>query len=380
MKKFFTFFAALLMAGGMMAVDVTFGNAGLNDYVYYEEDSYARWYLSWKPENSPVVSKVMMERTGNLENKFGHFTTADFNLFQSSIMLKEGSEPYLSDIDITLTETETGFTMTGYVAANGVTYNVNGVYSAPVGVASITTFSSLEDLEGMTVTFTGGTPTREAGYILLKDSTERVIYAYSEDYSISNNVLTINSFDTVLFDFTLPEEEMDMKVIIYDVFEDYAMSNAGTIHYNPNPADPEELKLYIIGDIQGWNPAQGIEMTAVEDSVFTYNYVRESEGYFSFTTIQGDWDSVNAHRFSPAADGTVAVEGDNDLFAGTVAFKIAGGDYTFTVNVSTMKLNVVNNAQAILNVLNVKTQKAIENGQVVILRDGKKFNLMGIAL
>lgn len=147
--------------------------------------------------------------------------------------------------------------------------------------------------------------------------------------------------------------------------------------------EPEELKLYIIGDFQGWQPAAGVEMEAVSDSVFTYNYVYENEAYFAFTTVQNaDWAVINQHRFAPATNGTVAAEGDNDLYANVDAsFKIAAGDYTFTVDLSTMKLNVVNNATALHNTTaGVKAVKTIENGQIVIIRDGKKFNAVGAKL
>lgn len=150
------------------------------------------------------------------------------------------------------------------------------------------------------------------------------------------------------------------------------------------PVEPEALKLYLIGDIQGWKPAEGIEMEASEeaDSVFTYNYVYANEGYFAFSTVQdADWNVINAHRFSPAEKDALAVEGDNDLVANVDAsFKIAAGDYTFTVNLSTLKLNIVNNAQAIENTTAVKATKVIRNGQVVILRGDKRFNIIGAEL
>lgn len=103
-------------------------------------------------------------------------------------------------------------------------------------------------------------------------------------------------------------------------------------------------QLYGIGAIDGWgswNPAQGKELTKVSDGVFTVDVTISGTTYFAFTEQLGDWTTVNAHRYAPAANDTPVIDGDNEMKYGKDAsWKIGPGEYTFTINTNTLVLNV----------------------------------------
>ena len=97
--------------------------------------------------------------------------------------------------------------------------------------------------------------------------------------------------------------------------------------------------LYMIGDMEGygWDPTKGLEMTSVQDGVFTFNDVTFSGGdkYFAFTTELGSWDVLNAGRISPEQGNTpFEIGGNNPFVIGhDTSWKIEGGQvYTFTVD------------------------------------------------
>ena len=100
--------------------------------------------------------------------------------------------------------------------------------------------------------------------------------------------------------------------------------------------------VYIVGEAPfgGWNPAGGMEMTTTDDVTYTATHVEISGTvYFIFTTAQGDWTAVNAHRYSPtdanqqvAADAVVQTQlSTNDQ----AAYYITGdGFYDITFNIN----------------------------------------------
>lgn len=145
----------------------------------------------------------------------------------------------------------------------------------------------------------------------------------------------------------------------------------------------EVVDLFILGDIQGWNPAEGIKLE-MKDGKYVFDYKADKETYFAFTTKLGadkdDWATVNANRFGPAEKDAAAVEGENTLVKGENAFKIAAGEYKMTVDLDALKL-VIEKTQGVENVFaGKKVTKMIENGQLIMVIDGKKFNTMGAEL
>ena len=78
--------------------------------------------------------------------------------------------------------------------------------------------------------------------------------------------------------------------------------------YEPEPEpepEPETAPdhLYILGNIEGvdWTPDASAEMTKNGD-IFTGTYTfTQATSYFAFTTVQGNWDDVNANRYHSSA-------------------------------------------------------------------------------
>lgn len=240
MKKFFTLFAALLMAGSMMAVDLTFDSEGLRAYRFQMNDS--TWYLSWQgKEQSSKTYKVALYRTTNLANKFGHFTTADFDLTNSYMNSNEivGGECYFTAIDVTFAETEYGFTMSGsVVGTDGITYNMAGEYAAPKATPSVTSFTTLSELDGLTITLSGvEVQIAGDGAIYLTDESLDVLYGIAGNYTFNNNVLTIESFvyDAEEMD-PLPEEGKDLLIFTESVISGYYNLPLCTIHFGTSPS------------------------------------------------------------------------------------------------------------------------------------------------
>lgn len=101
--------------------------------------------------------------------------------------------------------------------------------------------------------------------------------------------------------------------------------------------------LYILGDINGigWAPAGSAVMVKSGDT-FTGKYTfshQEGTAYFCFSTVQGDWEVVNANRYGTEAiinpTGTLVKGGD-----GTCA-TIANGTYIITVDWATQTVSAV---------------------------------------
>lgn len=149
--------------------------------------------------------------------------------------------------------------------------------------------------------------------------------------------------------------------------------------------DPKPEHLYILGNIAnvGWEPAASAELTYEGNGIFTGVYTFEGEpAYFTFTTVQGSWDDVNANRFAGEANNLLTVgvptkmlgHGDN------MCFTVAAGTYEVVVNVGfafSCTLFPVG-ATGVENIESaVKAVKVLENGQVVILKNGVRYNVLG---
>lgn len=234
----FDFHADVFAAEAPTAVDVTFDIEGFSYYRFQMNDS--TWYLRWQgKEQSSTPHTLALYRTTNLDSKFGHFTTADFDLTESYFN-GDWVGDYVTEIDVTLTETEYGFTMSGYVVAgNGVTYNLAGEYAAPKATPSVTSFTTLSELDGLTITLSGVEVqfAGQDGAIYLTDESLDVLYGEGHNYTFSNNVLTIESFvyDAEEMD-PLPEEGKDMLIYTGNVFAGYRDLLLCTIHFGTSPS------------------------------------------------------------------------------------------------------------------------------------------------
>ena len=155
----------------------------------------------------------------------------------------------------------------------------------------------------------------------------------------------------------------------YGVYEFTGKEAAGPVEH-----------LYEIGDNQGWKPAEGIAMTKTAENVFKGEFTfTAATSYFAFTTVQSDdWALVNANRFGGAennqlvADGTVA-----PLAAGELCLTIAPGTYNITVDLNAMTATVEAVATGLENTEAGNVTKIVENGQVYIIKNGVRYNVLG---
>ena len=128
------------------------------------------------------------------------------------------------------------------------------------------------------------------------------------------------------------------------------------------PQEPN--KVYIMGEVNGngWFTNVGVEMATEDEVTFTADVTcgdfgaaeTDGFGYFSFTKklAEGasDWSAIEYYRFGAESNDFAVTEEmlgtDLTLQAGTNAFKLADGEYNFSVNLETMKLVITKKATA----------------------------------
>ena len=134
------------------------------------------------------------------------------------------------------------------------------------------------------------------------------------------------------------------------------------------PSVPENF--YLLGDVQGWSPTDGLEMTKSGDS-FTWEGTLPGSGstYFSFTSKCGEWDDIAGYRFGASSDGLSVSKGNSYPLTegGSNAFKITPGDYKLTVTFS--------NGSATLKIEagNPTPQVDVELPEIATYVEGKQF-------
>ncbi|MBR1882336.1 MAG: hypothetical protein IJ808_04875 [Muribaculaceae bacterium] len=104
-------------------------------------------------------------------------------------------------------------------------------------------------------------------------------------------------------------------------------------------------KVYIVGNdpFGGWDPAKGVEMTAGENQVYTYEAELNGDIYFVFSGAIGTWDDVNGFRYGPNGaneDVTVGEEKTTQISTDTGAsYKVTGdgGSYKITFDLANLK-------------------------------------------
>lgn len=129
--------------------------------------------------------------------------------------------------------------------------------------------------------------------------------------------------------------------------------------------DPEETmptEMYIIGQTEAsgysWSPNKGQKMTMTADGVFTTT-VRiapgapgvTGEGFINFasclSSVAGEWDEMDGHRYAPATDGTWLLPGVKPvalyhLAAGEMpgSYKVPQATYNVTLDLNTMTVSL----------------------------------------
>lgn len=96
-----------------------------------------------------------------------------------------------------------------------------------------------------------------------------------------------------------------------------------------------------------WQPTFGLEMTKKETGVYVIDnvYVADDSngyGYFSFSTALGTWDDVNAStRYgADTQNSEIGVGNTQNVVKGDLSWKIAEGQYKFTLDILNNTLTV----------------------------------------
>lgn len=182
--------------------------------------------------------------------------------------------------------------------------------------------------------------------------------------------------------YTLCKPSDDNKWIISGIdeltaFHMIADIEAGTLVLrDTSVVIPPCTVLYMCGDaVGGWSfDDNSIELTS-EDSVFTYEGPL-FDGEFKFFEKK----DFGSQAWGATVAGTpVTGSGEFDLvkLSEDNKFYMTAGYYKLTANLKTGKMSVVYSVTALENTEATKAQKFVENGQVVIIRNGEKYSVLG---
>lgn len=124
----------------------------------------------------------------------------------------------------------------------------------------------------------------------------------------------------------------------------------------------------IIGDFNGW--AEGVTMTGREDFRYEYTFEDEENHGFKFKAV-GDTDWTNQIQAYNAEEDTWNDLG-NEKLTDVETIEI---DYS---DPAKYRYTLCGEATPVENVAaTVKAEKMIENGQLILIREGKRFNVLG---
>lgn len=110
--------------------------------------------------------------------------------------------------------------------------------------------------------------------------------------------------------------------------------------------------LYIFGSFNNWDSSQSIEMWN-DNGVYTIEELEfGAGGNFGVSTVQGDWNAVNANRYGFATDNAIATDGvAMPIVKGEGAIQVPGaGVYNIYVNLSAMTVTVKKTGDVAINV------------------------------
>ena len=163
-------------------------------------------------------------------------------------------------------------------------------------------------------------------------------FVFTENYL--DSTLTLIQTDQPGHAFAVPAGNYTLTVDL----NNKTLVISGTV----TPVEPEETKVYILGNVAAaWDPAMGQEMTTEDGVNFTatLNAIDNGDGnsYFSFTTKLGTWDEIAAYRFGAVSEGDYWVTAENisdtiNLVYGGQSIRIPAGEYTLNLNLESMKL------------------------------------------
>lgn len=159
------------------------------------------------------------------------------------------------------------------------------------------------------------------------------------------------------------------------------------------------VPLYVVGNVEGSNWDNFAESSATLEykadlgmyvGVINVTDGWEGDGWFAITQTLGtaeevaanNWDNFNANRMTVSADYGTLNETASLVKGVDQSFKLAVGTYTLYVDVNnmTIKIESGNTAVESVSVSSAKSGKFVENGNIVIYKNGKKFNVAGVSV
>ena len=165
----------------------------------------------------------------------------------------------------------------------------------------------------------------------------------------------------------------------------------------PEWVDPSAAKepLYVIGEIEGsdWDPSSNAVKLEYNNNVGKYvgviNVIGDftGAGYFAISSSLGankdDWDAFKAGRIS-VSNGWGKLDEETAIIqeANDNSFLLDEGTYTLYVDIAnmTIKIEAGNTPVESISANTVKSGKFVENGNIVIYKNGKKFNVAGVSV
>ena len=194
-------------------------------------------------------------------------------------------------------------------------------------------------------------------------------YTFNRDYDYTDNILSKGDSLSFRADFAGS----------YTITWNYA-TNGVTVVFAPIPV----ARYYVAGDLTDWSDTTKMARMVESEGVWSAGVTLNASSNYQFKihrwqgpyqAIYGAHDAVNSMTSSNCTDWKLSSPGENINLATSNA-----GQYTFKFTpTDNNDLDVVYpNATAIDNTAeDVKAIKRIENGQLVIIKNGVKYNALG---
>lgn len=394
MKKIFTLLAAMLMTISMMAKDVTFtcdDTWSQDGATLTNTKEGVTVTVSWSSRVDQETVVTYFDFTTGTRSGTVNVSVASQSETITNLKIEDASVLY-NGTDISHTfDLAAGSNM----CISKITVTLADASTELVATPSVTTFSTLDDLKGMTITLTGTVPQyrseMDCSYIFITDAENTAVYALAdfENYSVSNNVITINQFVTMPGETApLPAEGTNLVFQLIDFFagSDYGTVTTTSVSYTPastglvaTPSvtefstldDLNGMTITLTGDVPQYAGSKGGIFLADPD---VHNPVIYAVALPDDLTCNPGEISIEKFQTMPGATALPTAECDMalmlvDVFEGQEDVIPVSIHYTPTS--TTALLNISANAKA------AKTTKFVENGKIIILRDGKKFNVVG---
>ena len=184
------------------------------------------------------------------------------------------------------------------------------------------------------------------------------------------------NYVNIIFNNKVGDEGTQTVDLKFDVAKPYYSKAQGKWYATKGdiPAVVVPAKFYITGTaVGGWDPAA---VKSTEDSYTITSLAADTE-YKLKVTVDGTWDTAKGY-----SDLTVKAAGLSEGDNNNIVFKLASdGDVVVTYTSTVFKLEgdfkaeatALDNAQA-----GEKAMKMIENGQLVILKNGVRYSVLGV--